>query len=183
VETALQRARQHRQQVRFADVGTGSGCIAVSIAHHLPHAHGWAIDISAGALAVARDNARRLGAAARIEFVCGDLLECFLAAPLFDFILSNPPYVARSSADELPGMVRDHEPHLALFGGDSGMDLFDRLVPMAAARLARGGFLLLEAGAGQASLVAELAQRAGLIPEEIVEDLRGIPRCVVARRP
>jgi release factor glutamine methyltransferase len=182
VEKAVQLARMRERSVRFADVGTGSGCIAISFARQLPGACGWATDISAEALAVAQDNARRLGVSERVGLVRSDLLECFRLKPLFDFILSNPPYVAGAAAKDLPELVRKHEPHAALFGGDSGFEAYRRLIPQAASRLAPQGSLLLEVGAGQASQVVELVKNAGLIPDDVIGDLQGIPRCVVAQR-
>jgi release factor glutamine methyltransferase len=182
VEKALELARSHGGAMRFADVGTGSGCIAISLAHEAPHAVGWATDVSQEALAVARENAIRLGVRERIGFVCGDLLECFPEGSIFDLILSNPPYVAGQDMLDLPIVVRDHEPFQALFGGESGLDPCRRIIPQAAMRLVPGGRLLLEIGAGQAPEVAELAERARLTVDEIAADLQGISRCIVARR-
>ena len=111
-----------------------------------------------------------------------DLLTCFPPRPVFDLILSNPPYVAGADLASLPGLVRDHEPHTALLGGKSGLETYQRLIPQAAARLAAPGHLLLEIGDGQAGDVAAMIRQAGLVLEEIVEDLQGIPRCLVARK-
>ena len=182
VEKALTLTRRSRNPVHFVDVGTGSGCIAISVAHELPAATGRATDISAGALAIAHENAQRLGVHGRVAFVRSDLLECFPPRPLFDLILSNPPYVAGADVESLPGLVRNHEPHTALLGGESGLETYRRLIPQAAARLAAPGHLLLEVGAGQARDVAELIRQAGLVLDEIVEDLQGIPRCIIGRR-
>ena len=182
VEHAVEWVRRRGGGVRFVDVGTGSGCIAISVARELPGARGWATDISREALVLARENADRLGAAARIGFVCCDLLDCFPARPLFDLILSNPPYISGADVPELPRVVREHEPHQALFGGDSGLEASRRLIPQAAARLAAGGCLLLEVGAGQASEAAELIKRADLTVTLTIKDLQSIPRCLVAQR-
>jgi release factor glutamine methyltransferase len=182
VEKALDLARACEGGVRFVDVGTGSGCIAISVGHEIPHATGWATDISREALAVARENANRLGVGARIGFACCDLLECFPARPLFGLILSNPPYNPGSEMEELPRLVREYEPHQALFGGESGLEVYRRLIPQAAARLLPEGRLLLEVGAGQAGEVVELVKREGLAPDQIVEDLQRISRCIVAGR-
>ena len=181
VEQAVALARRSGTPVRFVDVGTGSGCIAIAVARELPGAAGCATDISAGALAVARDNALRLGVCVRVAFVRSDLLACFPPRPLFDLILSNPPYVAGAELAGLPGLVRDHEPHTALLGGESGIEVYHRLILHAAARLATPGHLLLEVGDGQAKAVSALIRQAGLILEKIVQDLQGIPRCLVAR--
>lgn len=183
VEEALQLAGGSCSSgIRFADVGAGSGCIAVSLAGEIPASTGWAIDLSAAALRVARENAVRHGVARRIHFVQGDLLECFARSPAFDLILSNPPYVALAEYDSLLSVVRDHEPPGALFGGEAGLDVYRRMIPGVASRLVPGGYLLLELGAGQADPVGRLVEAEGLALQTIIDDLRGIPRCLVARK-
>ncbi len=182
VERALALARAQKRPVRFADVGTGSGCIAISVAHEVADASGWATDLSPEALEVARDNAARAGVGGRVAFVCGDLLDCFAPRPVFDLILSNPPYIPESETDELPAVVRDFEPQLALCGGESGLAAYRRLIPQAARRLVPQGYLLMEVGAGQSVAVARLVAKEDLTLVEIVDDLQKIPRCVVARR-
>ena len=182
VETALMLASRANAPLRFADVGTGSGCIAVALAHEFPRANGLATDVSAHALALARENAIRHGTEERVAFVRCDLLECCPVRPLFDLILSNPPYVAASAAADLPGTVRNYEPPLALFGGESGIETYRRLLPQAAMRLYPSGSMLLEVGAGQAEQVAGIASSCGLTLNKIIEDLQGIPRCLVLQR-
>jgi release factor glutamine methyltransferase len=183
VETAVAAAATLGSgPVRFADVGTGSGCIAVSFAHQVPHAAGWATDISFDALALARENAARNGVAKQIAFARADLLEGFAPHPVFDMVLSNPPYVAAGDAGVLSPEVREHEPAVALFSGDSGLDAYRRLIPQSGQRLVHGGSLLLEIGAGMRDQVAQLLQGAGFAIERIAQDLQGIPRCILARR-
>jgi release factor glutamine methyltransferase len=182
VESVVSLAKDQKQGVRFADVGTGSGCIAVSVAAELPGCRGWAVDLSLEALAIARQNAIQHRVGGRIQFVCGNLLDAFPPEPAFDFILSNPPYVARRDAAGLPDMVRDHEPHLALFGGELGLEVYFRLVPQAAARLLPGGHLVLELGIGQSPDVVRLIEQEGLAVVKVLDDLRGIPRCILARK-
>lgn len=182
VEKAVELAQARAGALRFADVGTGSGCIAVSVAHQLPDARGWATDRSERALAVARKNARCLGVEGRLGFVCSDLLDCFPPQPSFDFILSNPPYISSPGMADLPRTVREYEPRAALDGGESGLDIYARLIPQAACRLAGAGYLLLEIGAGQAHAVEELIGQAGLALTKTIQDLQSIPRCLVARR-
>jgi release factor glutamine methyltransferase len=183
VEKAVDLIRSSQNpQVRFLDVGTGSGCIAVSVAREIPSSIGWAVDLSKAALLIARDNAMRNGVAGRILMVQSDLLKCFPGKPLFDFILCNPPYIPLEECDSLPAEVRDHEPHRALFAGESGLEVYGRLIPQASTRLASGGYLLLEVGAGQDERVGQLVEEAGLCLEMTVEDLRGIPRCIVGRK-
>jgi release factor glutamine methyltransferase len=183
VETALEIVRERRLPgVKYADVGTGSGCIAVTMACHLPESAGYATEISGAAIGIAKSNAERHGAAERIEFIRANLLDCFRVEPFFDLILSNPPYVELAGYDTLARGVRDYEPHLALFGGRDGLDLFRRLAPEVPPRLKPGGFLLLEIGAGQLDGVQRLMENEGLLPEKSVNDLQGIPRCVVFRK-
>jgi release factor glutamine methyltransferase len=182
VEKAIElMRREYPHTVRFADIGTGSGCIAVTVAHEAPSSLGWAVDLSAEAIRIARVNAARHGVAERLLFVRSSLLDCFPKAPCLDFILCNPPYVALDEYDSLPGEVRNHEPRGALFGGASGLDVYHRLLPEVSGRLADGGWLLLEVGAGQALRVGQLVENAGLRLQMVLKDLQGIPRCVVAR--
>lgn len=184
VEEALNLMRGlSLQEIRFLDVGTGSGCIAVSIARENPASIGCAIDISATALQIARGNAARHGVERRIQFVQADLLECFPLAPAFDFILSNPPYVDLEEYDSLPVEIKEHEPRAALLGGEAGLKIYSRLIPAAPSRLRTGGYLMLELGAGQDERVGQLVETQGLSVEKVLKDLRGIPRCIVARKP
>jgi release factor glutamine methyltransferase len=167
---------------KFVDIGTGSGCISIAVAHEVSTAVGCAVDISGSALEIARENARIHCVSDRIRFIQGDLLECFSCVPLFDLILCNPPYIALKECGSLPSCVRDYEPHRALFGGESGLEIYERLAPQAASRLVPGGYLLLELGAGQAEDVARLIEREGLALQTIVEDLQKIPRCLIGRK-
>jgi release factor glutamine methyltransferase len=169
-------------EIRFADIGAGSGCIGISILHEIPSSAGWAIDLSAAALAIARGNAIRHKVNERILLVQADLLECFPIRECFDMVLCNPPYVALREYASLPSEVRDYEPHEALFGGESGFEIYHRLVPEVASRIFMGGHLLLEVGAGQAHWVGQLIEAEGLSLEMILKDLRGIERCIVAQK-
>jgi release factor glutamine methyltransferase len=155
IESALQWA-EGRAGLRLVDVGTGSGAIAVTLAVHLPEARVWAVDGSAAALAVAHQNAIRHGAADRITFVLGDLLEPLIAAhqPV-DLIAANLPYIASDDLKMLP--VAQHEPRLALDGGADGLDLIRRLLAQAPRVLAQDGLLLMEIAAGQGARVCALA--------------------------
>jgi len=180
VERALALAA--RATARFVDVGTGSGAIAISFAVFSPRSSGWATDVSRQALGVARRNAAAAGAAGRIAFAAGDLLGFFAERPAFDLVLANPPYISAPEAASLPRAVAAYEPAVALIAGDSGLEIFRRLIPQAAARLRPDGLLLLEVGMGQADPVAGLACAAGLRVEEIARDLQGIPRCVASRK-
>jgi release factor glutamine methyltransferase len=184
-------------QLRVADVGTGSGCIAVALAHELPHAEIFATDISSAALEVAQRNAARHGVKDRVRFLECDLLTALLrpaevsshASPLdvsetqFDLIASNPPYVARSEADTLAREVRDHEPHTALFGGTSGVEIYARLIEQAGSLLRSRAILVLELGYNSADRVrAMLAVERRWVNISITNDLAGIPRVIAAER-
>jgi release factor glutamine methyltransferase len=183
VERAIHLAETHEAQAPvWVDVGTGSGCIAVSVASAVDGSVGWAVDSSDRALSVAKENARRHLVQDRIQFVCGDILESFAADPIFDIVLCNPPYIALGDRGCLDRNVADHEPHEALFGGPSGLDIINRLLPQAHLRLRAGGILLLEVGFGQADEVVGLAQHQGFIMDDVIDDLQGIPRCIVAHK-
>jgi release factor glutamine methyltransferase len=165
---------------QIVDVGTGSGAIAVALAHKLPQASITATDISSRALALAAENAKRNGVAVR--FVAGDLLAPVVGEQ-FEIIVSNPPYVAMAERDSLDVEVREYEPALALFAGEDGLDVYRRLIPSAFDALTPGGFIVLEIGYGQSAAVSELLARAGFAQIEFVPDLRDIPRVACARRP
>jgi release factor glutamine methyltransferase len=167
---------------RVLDIGTGSGAIAISIAHDWSEAEITAIDSSAAALDVARSNAKRLGFANQIRFLQGDLLAP-VAEEKFDIVVSNPPYVPSTDRDSLAVEVRDHEPALALFAGPGGLDIYRRLIPQAFASLATGGFIALEIGYGQSQPISDLLTASGFQKIEFVPDLQSIPRVAVAQHP
>jgi release factor glutamine methyltransferase len=177
--------------LRIADVGTGSGCLAVALARELPHAEIFATDISAAALEVARRNAARHGVSDRIHFLQTNLLEAFLqearaageVSRLFDLIVSNPPYVARDEAAALPREVREHEPETALFGGATGVEIYARLIEQAGSLLRAGGILVVELGYSAADRVrAIVSAQPGWANVTITNDLAGIPRVLAAER-
>jgi release factor glutamine methyltransferase len=171
-------------QLRVADVGTGSGCLAVALAHELPHAEIFATDISAPALTVAKRNAARHAVAGLIHFEQGDLLENHLhESRLFDLIVSNPPYVARNEAAQLPREVRDHEPDFALFPGPTGVEIYARLIEQAGSLLRPDGILVLELGHDSANHVrAIFAAASGWKNISLTNDLASIPRVIAADR-
>jgi release factor glutamine methyltransferase len=209
------------RQLRILDIGTGSGAIAVTLAHHLtlrtakdqgsvkgtgfspyinfkefagalasegcvsenpPAAHITAADISPAALALAAENAARNGVADKIRFLQGDLLAP-VAEERFEIIVSNPPYVPAADRDSLSVEVRDHEPHVALFAGNDGLEIYRRLIPQAFSALTPGGFIALEIGHGQQPAIHTLLEDAGFGDIQFTPDLQGIPRVAVARRP
>jgi release factor glutamine methyltransferase len=176
----LAQSRCAGRPVRFADVGTGSGCIAVAIAAAVEMAVGEAVDCSARALTVARRNIARHGLAGRITVRQGDLCKPLRPDGLkIDLIAANLPYIPSGIVATLDRQIREHEPRLALDGGSDGLAVIDRLVQTAADSLLPGGWLLLEVGIGQADRVAVSARHAGWQVEAIERDLAGIERVVV----
>ena len=181
VEKALELASNFTAP-RIMDVGTGSGAIAVALAHELPEARITAIDLSAAALAVARKNAELNGVSERIRFLCGDLLAP-VAGEQFEIVVSNPPYVPTNDRATLSVEVRDYEPEMALFAGEDGLEVYRRLIPTAFDALIPGGCVVLELGFGQSHAITELLAGSDFEQIEFVPDLQGIPRVACARRP
>ena len=183
VELALEifRERQASRQMRIADIGTGSGAILLALLHEIPGAVGVGTDLSLTALKTARDNAAALGLADRASFVA-----CSYATALrgpFDLVVSNPPYIPSAEIPKLSIEVREHDPHLALDGGNDGYDAYRALIPQASERLAPGGALIVEAGQGQARNIETLMTAAALVVDRPPKaDLAGIPRAVSARK-
>src|SRR5579883_1708018 len=178
VEALLKRL-PHDRPLRIADIGTGSGAIAVALAVHLPRAQITALDISRAALAVARQNAAAHSVADRIRFVVSDLLDA-VGGETYDAVVSNPPYVAETDRETLEAQVRDYEPHQALFAGRSGLEIYERLVPQARGRLVLNGWLALEIGFGQQNALLRLL--SGWKQVAFLPDLQGIPRVACAQR-
>jgi len=176
VESVLENTSA--SDARIIDVGTGSGCIAVTLALELPNAEVFASDISEDALRIARLNASQFNA--RLRFVCADLLDGIEGE--FDWIVSNPPYVHPNQRDYLQREVRDHEPHVALFSPGHGVEIYRRLVDQASPRLKSGGWLIMEIGFGMEDSVRALFKEEGWQICPTKTDLQGIPRTVIARR-
>lgn len=177
VEEALKRAEC---PCSILDVGTGSGAIAVALAHELPAAVVTAVDVSAEALAVAAENVRANGVEGGVRLQQADLGA--LPGGPYDQIVANPPYIPEGELAELMPEVRDFEPHLALCGGADGLDCYRHLLPAAAACLKPAGWLLLEVGCGQAPQVLELLRENGFDDRFTARDLSGIERVVGGRR-
>nr|WP_249810976.1 peptide chain release factor N(5)-glutamine methyltransferase [Bradyrhizobium sp. 149] len=183
IELALEILREWKPShpPRIADIGTGSGAILLALLHEIPGAFGVGTDLSLTALKTARDNAAALGLADRASFVA-----CSYAAALrgpFDLIVSNPPYIPSAEIPKLSIEVREHDPHLALDGGNDGYDAYRALIPQAAERLSPGGALIVEAGQGQARNIETLMTAAALVVDRPPKaDLAGIPRAVSARK-
>jgi release factor glutamine methyltransferase len=181
VMAALERIKPSAAP-RVLDVGTGSGCVAVSVAQRHKAARVIAVDVSPDALDVARGNAAKHGVADRVEFRLGDVFEAAGDGP-FELIVSNPPYIPSGDIAGLAPEVRGHEPRVALDGGPDGLTVIDRLIAGAAGRLAPGGWLLFEIGASQeGEVIRRVRGTAGLHFEKVEHDGDGIPRVVIARR-
>ena len=198
IEVALERlglkietgSLRRNEKVRIVDVGTGSGCIAIALAHELPTASIVATDISADALKVARRNAASHGVSDRIEFAECNLLDNFFhqpsatshQSPLFDLIISNPPYIGRWEASTLAREVRDHEPEAALYGGEKGTEIYAPLIAQASALLKSGGIIVLELGHASAVHVSKMLASPDWTNATITNDLAGIARVASAVR-
>jgi release factor glutamine methyltransferase len=192
VDVALARTRSLSMSMRALDLCTGSGCVAITLARQRPTAKVHATDVSGDALAVARENAHRLGAS-NVAFAPGDLFDAVRAlaanprvrrwgGPPFDLITANPPYIASGEIPTLQIDVRAFEPHLALDGGEDGLALVRRIVSDAPELLAPGGVLAMEIGAGQAPAVAALLEARGFTGVEVQRDLARIERVVSGTR-
>ena len=167
------------------DVGTGSGCVAVSVAKELEKrsvGHRiYALDISARALVVARRNIRRHNAGGNVTPVKSDLFAALPAAVRADAVVSNPPYVERAAIDGLQPEIGRYEPRLALDGGDDGLDFYRKIVPAAKKRVKKNGALILEIGDGQETGVSALLEEHGFIAARTVNDYSGVSRVITAR--
>lgn len=181
VEAALSAAESHLESrpPRLLDLGTGTGCLLISLLCELPFATGVGVDISPEALQCANQNAERLGVGERASFVCGSWL-----APLegeVDLIIANPPYIRTKDISGLQPEVAQYDPVLALDGGDEGLAPYRAIMAEAGKVLRPGGSLLFEIGAGQSEDVRRIMQAAGVIESYLYQDLAGINRVVQGR--
>lgn len=182
VEAVVARLRD-LEAARLLDIGTGSGCIALSLLRELPRARALAVDVSEAALEVARTNAATLGLETRIDFLLSRWLDAVPEDASFDAVLSNPPYVAPSERLSLSPEVREFEPGLALFAeGADDLSSYRAIVGQIGNRLKPSGLLAFEVGLGQATRVADLLRDTEFASVETVDDLAGIARVVVAKR-
>lgn len=186
IEHVLQAERtvDRGRPARIADVCTGSGCVAVALAKHLPGAEIVASDVSAEALGLARENAEQVGVESRVELVEGDLLGPIAGAASehgpFDWVVTNPPYIPDHEWDDVPANVKDHEPTLALRGGGDGLDLIRPLIAQAKQHLSDPGQLVIEIAACQRDQVIDLAKQANLRHPSVLVDHEKLPRVLVA---
>ena len=174
-----QECPPHTAPLRIVDVGTGSGCIALALARQLPHAEIHATDICSAALEIARANAARHQLEERVQFHCTDLLSGLPPAS-FDIVVSNPPYVGDSEADQVQLEVRKFEPRNAVFAGPTGMEVIERLIPQAQAALRPGGWLIMETSGTIADDVQALLHSWDDV--RVTQDLQSIPRVLRARK-
>jgi len=183
IDTVLQYCQSNDGEMIIHDFGTGSGCIAIALAKHLPGSTVCAVDISEKALEVARGNARNHQLDTRVEFLCGSLLGPVVGMELFDAIVSNPPYIPATEIEELEIGVKKYEPRSALDGGPEGLDVISKIIKQAPASLKNGGHLLIEVGAGQAETVGNLIKdTVGLELLPTISDGSQIQRVVHARK-
>jgi release factor glutamine methyltransferase len=180
VEGALDVLPRDRQS-EFVDVGTGSGCLAISILHEHRKTEAIAIDLSTRALQVAERNAERHGVADRLRLLESDLLAALPADQIFDLIVSNPPYISSDDMEHLQREVQ-REPRRALEGGRDGLDIVRRLIREAFTHLKKGGHLIFEFGLGQDAAIRELVDRDVWELIEVRKDLQQIPRTIILRR-
>lgn len=184
---ALLKLRPHKEAaLRVLDLGTGSGCLILSVLSEYPNAVGDAVDVSDAALKVATQNALRTGVntqgAERVKFYNGSWCEPLPEGAMYDVIVSNPPYIPRAEIATLADDVKCFEPMLALDGGEDGLDCYRTLAIVMQTRMVNGAIALLEVGAGQADDVAAIMTQSGLDVITIVNDLACIPRVVVVEK-
>jgi release factor glutamine methyltransferase len=178
----LAALEQNGSPPAVADVGTGSGCLAITLAAKCPTAKLDGLDISADALEVAAGNAARLGVAGRIDFYQSDLFGGIPPGRRFDLVVTNPPYIPTGDIPGLQAEVRDWDPSLALDGGADGLGFYRRLAAETPAHLKSGGVLMAEVGDDQADDVGRCFEQQQWSIDEFVKDLAGKPRIVIARR-
>ncbi len=167
---------------RIVDVGTGSGCIALALAHELKAAEVWGVDLSLEALEIARSNAARLQLKERVHFLQSNVLESLSDRHDFDFVVSNPPYVGLNEADKVQRSVFEYEPRMAVFAGENGLDIIRPLIEQAYSVLKRDGWLAMEIGYSMRDAVVALLKPTWWVEIRVVPDLQGIPRVIAARK-
>src|SRR5664279_1565327 len=181
VETVLELARGVAQP-KMVDVGTGSGCIALALANELKGAEVFGVDLSADALEIARANAARLQLDGRVKLLQSNVLEALAGVHDFDFVVSNPPYVGKNEADKVQRSVFEFEPRMAVFSGESGLDVIRPLIDQAHVALKSGGWLVMEIGFSMRDMVLELLSPTMWDDIRVVPDLQGIPRVIAAQK-
>jgi release factor glutamine methyltransferase len=177
-----ERSRTQQQRPVALDFGTGTGCLAIVLAHHCPDALVYALDLSSAALALARQNAQRHPTPRPIEFIEGAELQALPPSLRFDLLVSNPPYIPTAEIDQLQPEVRDHDPRTALDGGQDGLDVYRYLATEAPAFLNPAGRLMVEIGDDQAVALRALFKAQNWVVESLDDDYNQRPRILVAHR-
>ena len=180
VERAIEMLAEHKAP-RFLEIGVGSGCISVAILTHSPGATALAVDISEPAINIARQNAEMHNVSGRLAVIASDVFEN-VPDELFDLIVSNPPYVPIAEYAGLQPEVRDHDPRIAVTDGSTGLTIIEQIVAGSPTSLKPGGHLLMEIGFSQGHAVRSMFDEASWASTDVLPDLQGIPRTVVARR-
>lgn len=184
VEAAVNLCRKYKLK-NILDLGTGSGCILLSIVKDNEQAEGCGVDRSAEALAVAKENAGLLQIEKRCRWLCADWFATDFPQKIgqrYDLIVSNPPYIPTGDIETLAPEVKDHDPRAALDGGSDGFDSYRQIAGLSGGLLEDGGFILLEAGAGQADDLVKLFEKQQLEHVDTVNDFAGIQRCIIFRK-
>lgn len=179
IEAILQRISDKSAAISILDLGTGTGCLLLTLLKELPNAKGLGVDLSREAMSVAQENALSLGLSARVQFQHGNWCEGLSGT--FDIIVSNPPYIPTTSIKSLAPEVAQYEPKLALDGGVDGLDCYRHIIAALPALLNAKGIAAFEVGAGQIQPVAEIASQNGLQLEGMRKDMQGIPRCLLLK--
>lgn len=186
IEHLLQAARKHfiEQRLSVIDLGTGSGAIAITLAKLCPDWDIWALELSVGALNVAKQNAANVGVLDRIHFVQGDMLALSSAlegkrAKPFHIMVSNPPYIPRNEIPYLQREVRDHEPHMALDGGIDGLDFYRGIIAQLKSWLSSPGIVAFEIGIGQSQAITQMLKECNIAETEVHYDFQNIDRIVL----
>ncbi|MCE2926187.1 MAG: peptide chain release factor N(5)-glutamine methyltransferase [Rickettsiales bacterium] len=180
VEAVLAALPDHKKPYKILDLGVGTGCLSLALLKALPHANLKGVDCSDAALAVAAENALELGLASRAAFCRSNWFES--VDGVFDVIVSNPPYIQSGDIESLAPEVSQYDPRLALDGGEDGLSAYRTLLAAAPSKLAAGGVLAVEIGAGQHLAVADIASKASLDQAQMVQDLAGIIRCLLWKK-
>src|SRR5664279_4100791 len=181
VETVLELA-SGSERAKIVDVGTGSGCIALALASEFKTAEVYGVDLSADALEIARANAARLQLDGRVKFLQSNVLDALAGIHDFDFVVSNPPYVGKNEADKVQRSVFEFEPRMAVFSGESGLDVIRPLITQAHSALKTGGWLAMEIGYSMRDMVLALLDLTLWNDVRVVPDLQGIPRVIAAQK-
>jgi release factor glutamine methyltransferase len=180
-ETLIEAILQHRQNrtepLKILDLGTGSGCLIISLLREYPNASGMAVDASDEALRIASQNAQIHAVEDRLSFYLGDWFEGIQGK--FDVIISNPPYISEAEYEYLDSMVKNYDPKKALLAGREGLACYEIIIPQAMSFLNERGMLVLEIGCGQRESVEKLMRQNGFDPIQMYQDLSGIERCLI----